>query len=93
MDKPLDSVTEIDLNEIALIPENYINDINQRLVMYKKIANSASKGQLDDIILELTNRFGLVPEELHNLIFDITKMKLKYSKIGIRKNKHSKRKS
>ena len=40
MDKPLDSATEIDLNEIALIPENYINDINQRLVMYKKIANS-----------------------------------------------------
>ena len=84
VDKPLDSVTEIDLNEIALIPENYINDINQRLVMYKKIANSTSKGHLDDIILELTNRFGLVPEELHNLI-DITKMKLKYSKIGIRK--------
>ena len=84
VDKPLESVTEIDLNEIALIPENYINDINQRLVMYKKIANSTSKGHLDDIILELTNRFGLVPEELHNLI-DITKMKLKYSKIGIRK--------
>ena len=84
VDKPLDSVTEIDLNEIALIPESYINDINQRLVMYKKIANSTSKGHLDDIILELTNRFGLVPEELHNLI-DITKMKLKYSKIGVRK--------
>ena len=84
VDKPLDSVTEIDLNEIALIPENYINDINQRLIMYKKIANSASKDHLDDIILELTNRFGLVPDELHNLI-DITKMKLKYSKIGIRK--------
>ena len=84
VDKPLDSVTEIDLNEIALIPESYISDINQRLVMYKKIANSTSKGHLDDIILELTNRFGLVPEELHNLI-DITKMKLKYSKIGVRK--------
>ena len=84
VDKPLDSVTEIDLNEIALIPESYISDINQRLVMYKKIANSTSKGDLDDIILELTNRFGLVPEELHNLI-DITKMKLKYSKIGVRK--------
>ena len=84
LDNPLDSITEIDLNEIALIPENYINDINQRLVMYKKISNSTSKEQLDDIIIELTNRFGLVPEELLNLI-DITKMKLKYSKIGILK--------
>jgi len=84
LDNPLDSITEIDLNEIALIPENYINDVNQRLVMYKKISNSTSKEQLDDIIIELTNRFGLVPEELLNLI-DITKMKLKYSKIGISK--------
>ena len=78
------SITEIDLNEIALIPESYIYDVNQRLIMYKKISNSTSKDNLDDIIIELTNRFGLVPDEVLNLI-DLAKMKLKYSKIGIKK--------
>ena len=84
LDKPLDSITEIDLNEIALIPESYIYDVNQRLIMYKKISNSTSKDILNDIIIELTNRFGLVPDEVLNLI-DVAKMKLKYSKIGIKK--------
>ena len=83
-DKPLDAITEIDLNEIALIPEVYISDINQRLIMYKKIANSETSEQLDNIIIELINRFGVIPHELYNLI-DITKMKIKYSKIGIKK--------
>ncbi len=89
LDNPLDSITEIDLNEIALIPESYIYDVNQRLIMYKKISNSTSKENLDDIIIELTNRFGLVPDEVLNLI-DIAKMKLKYSKIGIKKISASK---
>ena len=83
-EKPLDAITEIDLNEIALIPDKYISDINQRLIMYKKIANSDTSEQLDNIIIELINRFGMVPLEVYNLI-DITKMKIKYSKIGIKK--------
>ena len=83
-EKPLDAITEIDLNEIALIPDVYISDINQRLIMYKKIANSETSEQLDNIIIELMNRFGVVPHEVYNLI-DITKMKIKYSKIGIKK--------
>ena len=84
LDNPLDGITEIDINEIALIPELYINDINQRLIMYKKIANSDTSDQLDNIVIELINRFGNLPLETYNLI-DITKMKIKYSKIGIKK--------
>ena len=82
--KNLWMLLEIDLNEIALIPDVYISDINQRLIMYKKIANSDTSEQLDNIIIELINRFGVVPHEVYNLI-DITKMKIKYSKIGIKK--------
>ena len=84
LDHPLDTITEVDINEIAVIPENYINDVNQRLIMYKKIANAESAEQIDNIVLELVNRFGNLPEEINNLI-DITKMKIKYSKIGIKK--------
>ena len=84
LDKPLDEITDIDINEVALIPDNYINDINQRLIMYKKIANSETSDQLDNIVIELINRFGNLPRETNNLI-DITNMKIKYSKIGIKK--------
>ena len=84
LDNPLDTITEIDINEIAIIPESYINDINQRLIIYKKIANAENKEQLNSIVLELINRFGNLPNEINNLI-DITNMKIKYSKIGIKK--------
>ena len=52
--------------------------------MYKKIANSETSDQLDNIVIELINRFGILPKETNNLI-DITNMKIKYSKIGIKK--------
>jgi len=84
LDNPLDSITEIDINEIAIIPESYISDINQRLIMYKKIANAENKDELNNTVMELINRFGNLPNEINNLI-DITKMKIKYSKIGIKK--------
>ena len=84
IDNPLDTITEVDINEVALIPEMYINDINQRLIMYKKIANSEDADSLDSIVIELINRFGNLPKEVYNLI-DVTKMKIKYSKIGIKK--------
>ena len=84
LDKPLDEITDIDISEVALIPDSYINDINQRLIMYKKIANSETTDQLDNVVIELINRFGNLPMETNNLI-DITKMKIKYSKIGIKK--------
>ncbi|MDB2461425.1 transcription-repair coupling factor [Gammaproteobacteria bacterium] len=84
LENPLDEITDIDINEVALIPDNYINDINQRLIMYKKIANSETTDQLDDVVIELINRFGNLPKETNNLI-DITNMKIKYSKIGIKK--------
>ena len=83
-DNPLDAITEVDINEIALIPEEYINDINQRLIMYKKISNAENSNQLDNIIIELINRFGNIPDEINNLV-DITKMKIKYSRIGVKK--------
>ena len=84
-------MTEIDINEIAIIPSEYIDDVNQRLIMYKKIANTENSDELDNITIELINRFGNLPIEVKNLI-DITKMKIKYSDIGIKRlliNKNS----
>ena len=73
---------EIDLHLSALIPENYLNDVQLRLQFYKKIAVAKSVSELDDIQVEMIDRFGLLPEALKQL-FKITELKLKADQLGI----------
>ena len=74
--------TEIDLRLPALIPEDYIFDVSLRLSLYKRIASCKNKNQLDDIQVELIDRFGLLPQATKNLVH-IAKIRLKSQKIGI----------
>jgi transcription-repair coupling factor (superfamily II helicase) len=81
-DAPLHSGIEIDLGLPALIPDDYVYDIHQRLMLYKRIASAISEEALDDIRVELIDRFGLLPEYLKNL-FSVTIIKLVAQDIGI----------
>jgi transcription-repair coupling factor (superfamily II helicase) len=81
-DEPLNTGMEIDLGMPALIPDDYVYDIHQRLMLYKRIANASSQESLDDIRVELIDRFGLLPDYLKNL-FTITELKLAAQQIGI----------
>ncbi|MGJ8693111.1 MAG: transcription-repair coupling factor [Thalassotalea sp.] len=74
--------TEIELRVPALLPDDYIFDVSLRLSLYKRIASSKAKMELDDIQVELIDRFGLLPQPSKNLIH-IAKLKLKAQKIGI----------
>ncbi len=74
--------TEIELRLPALIPESYIFDVSIRLSLYKRIASCKNKNQLDDIQVELIDRFGLLPQATKNLI-QIAKIRLKAQTIGI----------
>lgn len=74
--------TEVDLRVPALIPDDYIFDVSLRLSLYKRIASCKNKGELDDIQIELIDRFGLLPSATKNLIH-IAKLKLKAQKIGV----------
>lgn len=74
--------TEIDLRVPALIPEAYIHDVSLRLSLYKRIASCKNKNQLDDVQIELIDRFGLLPQATKNLVH-IAKLKLKAQQIGI----------
>lgn len=74
--------TEIELRLAALIPEDYIFDVSMRLSLYKRIASCKNKNQLDDVQVELIDRFGLLPQATKNLIH-IAKLRLKAQKIGI----------
>jgi len=68
----------------VLIPESYIEDINLRVEFYRRIANLANRDEADDLILELEDRFGNMPEETKNLLA-IIEIKNKAKEIFIAK--------
>ncbi len=75
---------EIDLQISAIIPELWLPSVNLRLSLYKKIANSSSIDELDQIREEMIDRFGKLPESVSNL-FTIGNLRLQAKLMGIRK--------
>jgi len=84
LNTPIHQGTEIDLGVPALLPDDYIYDIHTRLILYKRISNAADQTALDDIRVELIDRFGLLPEIAKNL-FEVTSLKLLTQDIGVEK--------
>ena len=66
----LEKDIEVNLNTSTYIPEDYLPDINQRLIMYNRISSAISLEELKDIQIEMINRFGLFPKELKALFFE-----------------------
>ena len=58
----------IDLAVDAYIPEDYITSVALRIDVYKKIAAVCNEDDSDDLIDELNDRFGDIPDEIMNLI-------------------------
>ena len=81
---PMHQGPEIDLRISAIIPEDYIGDIHNRLIMYKRISNAKNTQQLHDLQIELIDRFGLLPQPVKHLLL-ITELKLKANQLGIQK--------
>ncbi len=84
LDDPLPMTHEINIHAPALIPSDYIPDVHMRLILYKRIASADSEEKLDDLRIEMNDRFGLLPEALGTL-FRVTRVKLHAARIGIRK--------
>lgn len=75
---------EIELHMPALIPEDYLPDVHERLIMYKRIASAADETALHELQVEMIDRFGLLPEQVKNL-FAITRLRNLAGQLGIRK--------
>ena len=58
----------IDLNLSAYIPDRYIENASQKIDIYQDIANSRSEEDIGNIIDEIIDRYGDIPEEVNNLI-------------------------
>ena len=89
----LDESPEININVNCFIPEDYLPDINVRLLMYNKIALAETNEELKNIQIEMINRFGLLPNELKNFFLQaelkIAAENFSIKKINFNKNKIS----
>ncbi|HEX4299413.1 MAG TPA: transcription-repair coupling factor [Gammaproteobacteria bacterium] len=84
IDAPLDHGPEMDLHIPALLTSDYMPDVHLRLTLYKRIASCRNQAELEDLQVEMIDRFGLLPPQAKNL-FRIAELKLKAAPLGIRK--------
>ncbi|WP_028772452.1 transcription-repair coupling factor [Shewanella waksmanii] len=68
LDHMLKGQCEIELRIPALLPEDYVSDVNMRLSLYKRIANCDTENALDELKVELIDRFGLLPDATKHLL-------------------------
>lgn len=58
----------VDLNVTALIPEEWVGDLDVKLSEYKRLAGVTTELQLEHIQAEWQDRFGDIPEETQTLV-------------------------
>ncbi|MGP4951179.1 transcription-repair coupling factor [Psychrobacter sp. T6-1] len=81
---PLSLTSEINLHASALIPEEYLHDVHQRLLFYKRISNADDKDALTDIRTEMIDRFGVLPDQTKQL-FAVHRLRIQAEPLMINK--------
>ncbi|MBZ0187222.1 MAG: transcription-repair coupling factor, partial [Candidatus Obscuribacterales bacterium] len=74
--------SQIDLNVTAFIPDHYIEDSEQRLIEYKRLADVTSEKELSFLLEEWKDRFGKIPDEALQLV-KIIQLRLMASLAGV----------
>jgi transcription-repair coupling factor (superfamily II helicase) len=66
---------EIKLRIPAFIPEEYVGNANQRLVIYKRLTQATSEEEIMEMQAELVDRFGTLPVAASYLL-DVMKLRI-----------------
>ena len=77
-----DFTTVVDLNADAYIPESYIVNEEQKLDIYKRIADMETEKDREEMLDELMDRFGQIPEIVDNLL-RIARIRVRAHELGI----------
>ncbi|WP_150138086.1 transcription-repair coupling factor [Candidatus Enterovibrio escicola] len=80
----LNQQTDVELRLPTLLPDMYIPDVNTRLSIYKRISVAKSKDEIEEMRVELVDRFGLLPKAAKDLL-KVQQIKLAAAKLGIKK--------
>ncbi len=84
-----DAATEINIPVNAFIPDDYIEDATQKLLMYKRLARVRHEDELGDLKAELRDRYGQMPPPLLNLL-EVIALKSLLMRLKIRKVEQAK---
>lgn len=84
LDELLREQSDVELRLPALLPDDYIPDINTRLSLYKQIASVSDDNELLELKVELIDRFGKLPDATLNLL-TVASIKLQAAALKIRK--------
>jgi transcription-repair coupling factor (superfamily II helicase) len=63
-----EAMPEIQLGVSAYIPEEYVADVHQRLMLYKRISLAGNPGDIDKLKSELADCYGPLPPVAENLM-------------------------
>jgi transcription-repair coupling factor (superfamily II helicase) len=80
--QPLGIATEINLHTPALLPDDYVPDVHERLSLYKRLANGDSLEDISSMHEELVDRFGELPPQAQSLL-DSHRLRLLCKPLGI----------
>ena len=75
---------QIDLNISSYIPDDFIKDSSQKIEIYQNIALCRTEEDIQNVIDEIIDRYGKMPDELENLI-EIVRIKELSRKVSIAK--------
>ncbi len=59
---------QIDINISSYIPDSYIDSSSQKIEVYQNIALCRTEEDIQNVIDELIDRYGVMPKELENLL-------------------------
>ena len=74
----------IETDQLALIPDSYIDMTAEKIRIYKELDSLKSEKEIKQMQVKLEDRFGKLPEELSRL-FDIVRIRQLGQKIGLEK--------
>ncbi len=84
IDEPMESAIDINLRIPALIPDDYLPDVHTRLTLYKRISSVKNEDELNELQVEMIDRFGLLPEQTKNLMRQ-TRLRFEAEHLGLAK--------
>jgi len=74
---------ELKLRIPAFIPEDYVKDANQRLVIYKKLTQLHGEDEVGEVLAELTDRYGKPPLAVEYLL-ELMKLRILFKKFLVK---------
>ncbi len=75
---------EIELHIPCLIPQDYLPDVQLRLQLYQRISNGQNQAELDQVQIDMIDRFGLLTDPIKNL-FNVASLRLQAEALGIKR--------